>query len=160
MLKGQRLFVLRTYLPYTLAERVETPLDLTSQINTYFTDFTWSPLSDTSSWLFTSLIHPIKIQGKMFQALFSSTSPTTNTMASPSKCLKRRIPKCSLLGNSRYQQSGIGCLSCARHRCWWRCCLLGLMYYKPSSIFLEEKVSTEREATMIHATQLATTSSK
>lgn len=28
---------------------VKTPLDLTSEINTYFINFTWSPLSDISA---------------------------------------------------------------------------------------------------------------
>lgn len=36
-------------LPSSRVPRVETPLDQTSQINTYFLNFTWSPLSGISS---------------------------------------------------------------------------------------------------------------
>lgn len=44
-------------------------LEQTSQINNYLINITCSPLSGISSWQFSSVISPIKLQCKMLQAL-------------------------------------------------------------------------------------------
>lgn len=48
---------------------IETLLEQTSQINNYFINIACSPLSDITSWQFSSVTSPIKLQCKMLQTL-------------------------------------------------------------------------------------------